>query len=530
MSSKKTPELNNGDSSDKHRKFSIIQKIITFSFLFIFLTIFITIICLDWLPHCTNKDYIFPNIISLFFSLIFGFTFYVFFRKVSISKKTFLVTIIIVFIILYLIQLFILYFSYFKTGWDAGTVNKLADMVAEEGAYTNAGSSAYLTIFENNVLIVTILAFIKTLPIIGGKYFSILAINALLVNISGVLACLTLKKLISRKAGILSIFITTPLLLFSPWIIIPYSDTFAIMIPILVFFIYISTNKWWKYSLIIFFSLIGYFIKPSAIIVLIAILIVELFRHRWHKPNINKNFWLRTLAISNGIIFAFLVKYISFSYINYQQNKDVIPITFIHYLAMGQNEENYGQFLTIDSQEFIYGPKFELKKFYDRFTSRSIFGQVDFFTRKLLVNFDDGTFAWGGEGEFYEEVPIRDNLISNTITSFYYNDKENNKIFIQIEQVLWIFTLFGCIFIVTKKRPLPEETVLELSLIGIFIFVMIFEARARYVFCFAPMFIVCAIIGYHNLSLHFRNFQSLALGNSLKKLLNSNKHSNKKHK
>lgn len=496
--SKKAPQKIKS-SSNENKRLSVTQKIIAFSFLVISLIIITTIICFDWLPHCTNKDFIFPNIVSLIISLAMGFIFYLLSKKISVNRKTFTITVIVSFIILYLAQLLILYFSYFKTGWDAGTVNKLADMVAEEGVYTTAGSSAYLTIFENNVLIVTILAFIKSLPIIGGKYFTILAINALLVNLAGIFICLTVKKLISRKAGLLSIFITTPLLLLSPWIIIPYSDTFAIMIPILVYYIYIATNKWWKYGLIVFFSLIGYFIKPSAIIVLIAIFIVELFKHRWHKPNINKDFWLRTLALANGIILAFLIKYASFSYINYQQNKDVIPITFVHYLAMGQNEENYGQFLTIDSQEFIYGPKFELEKFYNRLNNRSFIDQINFFTRKLLVNFDDGSFAWGGEGEFYEEVPQRDNPISNIITNFYYNDGANNRVFLQVEQMLWIFILFGCIFIY-KKKPSLQESVLQLSLIGIFVFVMIFEARARYVFCFAPMFVVCAMLGYHNLT------------------------------
>lgn len=515
MSSKKLkqakPSENVKSTSKTPKKYSIAQKIIAISFLFIFFIILFAVICLDWLPHCTNKNFIIPNIASLLISLVLGSAFYFLFKKISISKKAFLITVIAAFLFLYVAQLLILYFSYFKTGWDAGTVNDLADMVVEQGVYTTAGSSAYLTIFENNVLIVTILAFIKSLPIIGGKYFTILAINALLVNLSGVFTCLTIRKLLSRKAGILSIFISTPLILLSPWIMIPYSDTFAIIIPILTFFIYIATNKWWKYGLIIFFSLIGYFIKPSAIIVLIAIIIIELLKHRWHKPKVNKDFWLRTLAIANGVLLAFLIKYVSFSYINYQQNKDVIPITFIHYLAMGQNGENYGQFLTIDSQEFIYGPKFELQKFYDRFTNRSLLDQIDFFTRKLLVNYDDGTFAWSGEGEFYKEIPERNNPISNILTNFYYSKGDNNRIFIQIEQIIWIFVLFGCLFSFRKKSP-PEETVLKLSLIGIFIFVMIFEARARYLFCFAPMFIVCSILGYHNLAnlgtIHIKKIRS----------------------
>ncbi len=482
------------------KKFSITQKIISISFLIVSITIIITILCFNWVPHATNKNYLIPNIASLFISLTIGIIFYFIFKKLSINNKTFRIIAIIAFILLYLIQLFILYFSYFKTGWDAGTVNNLADQVAKEGVYTTAGSNGYLTTFENNTLIVSILALIKSLPIIGGKYFIILAINALLVNLAGIFTCLTVKKLISNKAGLLSIFVTAPLIILSPWIIIPYSDTFTITIPILVFYIYIATDKWWKYGLIFFFSIIGYYIKPSAIIVLIAILLIKLLKHHHQTPrNINKDFWLRLLAISNGIICALLIKYISYSHINYQQIKTATPVNFTHYLAMGQNEENYGQFLATDYQECYHSHESDLEKFFNRFTNRSLIGQASFFLRKLLVNFDDGSFAWGGEGEFYKEIPKRDNPISNTITNFYYNDGVNNQIFLQTEQMLWIFVLFGCIFIYKKKLSL-QESVLQLSLIGIFVFVMIFEARARYVFCFAPMFIVCAMLGYHNLT------------------------------
>lgn len=488
----------NKRKKSKKKIFSSSQKIISILFLLIFVVILFTILCFSWIPHCSNKDFFLPNIVSLLISLFTGFVFYFIFRNVQINKKTFRIVVIITFSILYLAQLFILYFSYFKTGWDAHLVDNLANQVVEQGAFTTAGNNPYLTISGNNILIVTILSLIKSLPIVGGKYFTILAINALLVNIAGVLTCLTIKKLISNKAGIMSIFITAPLLLLSPWIIIPYSDTFTIAIPILIFFIYISTKKWWKYGLILFFGLIGYFIKPTTIIILITILLIELLSHHWHKPKFNQAFWLRTLAITNGIFLAFLIKYISYSYINYHQVEGVTQTSIVHYLAMGQNDETCGQFSQLDYDEMHYGTNFEMQKFCNRITSRSFKGQTAFFAKKLLTNFDDGTFAWGGEGSFYYEVPKRDNPISDIITNFYYNNEKYNGWFNQLEQSLWLFVLLGCAFIV-KKRPSREESVLELALIGLFFFVMLFEARARYLFCFAPVFVVCAALGFYNL-------------------------------
>ena len=493
----------------KQKIFSSSQKIISILYLLIFVVILLVVLCFNWIPHCSNKNLLLPNIVSLLISLIVSCIFYYIFKNIHIDRKTFRTIVIVTFSILYLAQLFVLYFSYFKTGWDAYYVNTLADQVAEQGTFTTAGSDPYLTISSNNILIVAILAFIKSLPIIGSKYFTILAINALLVNIAGILTCLTIKNLISNKAGIMSIFITTPLLLLSPWIIVPYSDTFTIAIPILIFFIYISTKKWWKYGFILFFGIIGYSIKPTTIIMLIAILFIELLNRRWRKPKFNQTFWLRTLAITNGIFLAFLIKYVSYSHINYHQVEDVTQTSAIHYLAMGQNDATCGQFSQSDFDEMSYGTEFEIQKFCNRIVGRSFKDQATFFTKKLLTNFNDGTFAWEGEGSFYYEVPERNNLISDTITSFYRSDKKYNSWFIQLEQSLWLFVLLGCIFMV-KKSPSREESVLELSLIGLFFFVMLFEARARYLFCFAPIFITCAMLGFYNFKEQLINNPKLA--------------------
>lgn len=495
---KKKFTKNDKSIGNHSRHFSFIQRVITASFITISSIIIITIFCFEWVPHCNGKTFILPNIASLLISLIIGVIILFLFKKYSIKEKHFRIIVAISFLVLFLVQVLILYFTFFKTGWDARLVNELADQVVNQGTFTTAGSNPYLTRSSNNILIVSILALIKSLPFIGDNYLTILVINALLVNISGVLTCLTIKKLVSRKAGIVSIFIIAPLLLLSPWIIIPYSDTLTIAIPILLFFIYISTKKWWKYGLIVFFGLIGYFIKPTTTVMLIAILLIDFLSFRWHKPKINQTFWLRSLAIVNGVLLAFLIKYTSFSYINYHQVKDVTQTNIIHYLAMGQNDETCGQFSQLDYDEISYGTEFEMQKFCDRITNRPLEKQGIFFIKKLLINYDDGTFAWGNEGSFYYEVPERTNPVSKIITSFIYNDGEHNNWFSQLEQSIWLFVLFGCFFI-AKKHPSREESILELSLIGLFLFVMVFEARARYLFCFAPIFVVCATLGYQNL-------------------------------
>ena len=65
----------------------------------------------------------------------------------------------------------------------------------------------------------------------------------------------------------------------SPWFMVPYSDTYSIIFPITVLYNYtVKEKKWYNYLMIGLFSYAGYLIKPTAIIVLIAIAIVEIYK------------------------------------------------------------------------------------------------------------------------------------------------------------------------------------------------------------------------------------------------------------
>ena len=305
----------------------------------------------------------------------------------------------------------------------------------------------------------------------------------------------------SKKLAFLTMVISIPLLLLNPWFFIPYSDTFSVIIPILILYLYSNKNKKWaSYGTISFLGIIGYFIKPSSIIVLIAILIVEIIRHKWRVSDIhNKKIIKISCSITGGICLAFILNTCAANFIHFEQDPNIRPISsFIHYLAMGQNPESCGAYLEQDVIEASQGAKFELNKFTTRFFSRTCNEQIDFFTKKLLQNYNDGTFAWSKEGNFYMIVPERDNKLSNLITNIYYADGKYNQIFTNIEQMIWLLVLAGCVFLFGKRYKRNEILVLQLSLVGLFIFVMIFEARARYLYTYIPFFIICSVFGLQN--------------------------------
>ena len=126
------------------------------------------------------------------------------------------------------------------------------------------------------------------------------------------------------------------------------------------------------------------------------------------------------------------------------------------------------------------------------------FGYLKFLAKKTLVVFSDGSFAWGVEGNFYQTVPERFSRFSSILKAIYYNDGANHLLFITIEQVLWFVVLiFLTALGILTKKPDPNKLVLMLIITGIVSALMLFEARARYLYHFSPFFVLGASIGLH---------------------------------
>lgn len=128
-------------------------------------------------------------------------------------------------------------------------------------------------------------------------------------------------------------------------------------------------------------------------------------------------------------------------------------------------------------------------------------------SRKEIVNYGDGTFAWGMEGEFFDGIPSwANNRVSSLMHEILFPE---GKLFMTVtscQQLIWITILAMCMFAAkTKKKEAVEphqenvENVIFLSLIGLTLFELIFEARARYLFCYAPVFVLTAVLGVRNL-------------------------------
>lgn len=464
----------------------------------------IAIIGADFFNYYLEREFILPNLITTIIAValcccvIFVLSkLKITSKQESLTPKQFLVNLVFIFLTLYLLQLFILSRIYFYTNWDVKVVLGSADYFLENGSL---GVWEYTSMYPNNLLIIFILALIKMVPVLGQSHFFLLAINALIINLAGFFTVLTIKRLISYRGGILSLLLIIPLLVLSPWMIIPYTDSFAVLLPILILFIYSKKQKrWWDYLLIGLITGYGYYIKPTIIIITIAILIVELLNFTKKHLKTNWKSILKTFIIAlAGIVLGACSNPLASKALGFIQDENYHPFTFTHYLAMGQFDERLGMFNGWDVADSItHDDSYNIQKFWNRLASRTPAQQLKFWVKKLSLNYNDGTFGWGNEGNFYNEIPEHhEGKITNFLQNLFYNDGKYYPIYALIMHLLWIFTLVCCVLTIRHHKNYSKpELVGMLSLIGLTIFLMIFEPRTRYLFCYLPVFIVVAATG-----------------------------------
>ena len=428
-------------------------------------------------------------------------------RKEYVNYEPVVLAIGLASILLFIFQLIIVLNMFFYSGWDAGGVR---DSVFEILNKTYNIWYPYSR-FPSNINITALMVVVaKTSRLIGlNEYIGILTVNILLVNLAGFFTFLCAYKLTrSIKHAIFAWVMFTLLIGLSPWISIPYSDTYSILFPILAYYLYLSRNpkkkidsRWFFIGFLCFY---GATIKQTVVIVLIAIIIVELLRtiiQTEHRK------WVRlssiVVIISLSVFPVFLINSFSKGLLAVELNTEE-DFSIYHLAMMGLNEDTNGVF----SQDDIdFSASFKtveernannIEVIKQRLRDFGFFGYLKFLAKKTLVVFSDGSFAWGVEGNFYQTVPERFSRFSSILKAIYYNDGANHLLFITIEQVLWFVVLiFLTALGILTKKPDPNKLVLMLIITGIVSALMLFEARARYLYHFSPFFVLGASIGLH---------------------------------
>lgn len=472
----------------------------------------LSIYILSLLFFFNHEEYNGKNYISNynFYLFIFGFILFLILYFIIYTIKDILnyklINIYTISFLLLILQITIIYSYYFSTGWDVKTVIENSYNLFK---YNEISDIYYFSVYPNNIFIVKLYSnIINIIDFIGlykYSYFIILIILIFLSDITGIILFKVLEKLfISRVIHYFGFIYYMFLVFFSPWISIPYSDTLTLLVPILCLYIYLYVENYYiRWAFLSLLFIISINIKPQSAIIFIALIMYDIiFSHK----KISEFFRQLLLVVFMLVLSTFLIK-IYEKNITDNLNKEY-ETSYIHFLKMGLNSEYTGSW---NYDDVVFSQSIENRKERDeanleivkqRLLSHNLKTFINHVSRKILFIYNDGTFAWGKEGSFYYAIPDERTVLSKITREFYYENGKYYNYFNIFSQANWIFLLFlSCVGNFYNKviNNNNYKLILYMTLIGLFLFELLFEARARYIFTNVPVLIVCSMYGVQGL-------------------------------
>ena len=406
-------------------------------------------------------------------------------------------TAIIVAAVLFVYQIFLIYNIFFFTGGDPANIYKAAMQIADG---SRDFDTYYFSMFRNNLLLTSFYGLIfKIWP----SLTPILVLSAAENCLAAYLVFSCLKHHVSEEMAFDGFLIGVALFGLSPWIVGYYSDEVAFLIPILIYHIYLQLTEeksrknvilWIVMTLI---TIIGYNIKPTAAIPLLAIIIARFIKTPGMKQRLTAVLIAACLAVGMkgaGAMLDALYEAEGFELDDEQE------LGMVYFMMVGFNYDTDGFFSyddndlarTVDTKE--ERTELMLDTIADRISSNGPIGLIKHLIKKILLVFNDGSFAWGVEYGFYANILEETTPFSGLLRNIFYSDGDYFPYFLQFEQMVWLLVLMllpGAFMGDCNEKKLT----LMVSFLGLFVYQMLFEARSRYLFVMLPLIIMLAMIG-----------------------------------
>ncbi len=302
----------------------------------------------------------------------------------------------------------------------------------------------------------------------------------------------------------------------SPWIVTTYSDMTGLIFPLLFFRLFqLSGKKRFSgtlpsaliWALTGILGALGYAIKPQSVIFALAALFLMICRKIREQRT-----W--------GFVLLFGLFFLGGHFLLGTALSRVLPVELdksrnfsaVHYFMMGLNEETSGVYSNEDTE---YTASFEDPKerrkadaalAKERLCSLGLSGLGKHLGKKQLVNFSDGMFAWGIDGNFFagkevEGLPaVKATRLTPLFESWLFPSGEHYLLYSSLRQSLWLGVLFfGLIGGIWLFAASDSMLAAALSVMGLTVFELLFEAKARYLLIETPVFLILAFFGVSGL-------------------------------
>ena len=338
-------------------------------------------------------------------------------------------------------------------------------------------------------------------------------VTLLLTDLSAVFNILSVAVIDRRKVPT-ALYVHVGWLALFPMIIVPYTDAWVLPFVSAYIFCYCVMSYGhvhWSIKVVAAAGLglnvvLAYFMKPSAIVALIAIVLVELFQL------IRREYW-QDLTWRSGLVVLTLLlvcggagggAYVAGNHVldtqTYIKINTARAIPAVHFMSMGISGD--GGYNAKDALKMAQLPTkksradWSKKMYLKRLKQRGFWGYLAFLIKKQRNNSADGSFAWIKEGHFIlHGTKPSGTGFARGLREFVYLYGTRLGDFRYLAQAWWIVWLVMIFFGWSDQHKFTQ--VLRLTIIGAFIFLLLFEGgRSRYLIQYLPAFLILGTLSF----------------------------------
>lgn len=412
--------------------------------------------------------------------------------------------------------------------WDAYSIYHAAEGLALGS--TETIDPGYFRLNPNNLLLTLVLwKYFRAARALGFADLNVAAafFNAVVLFLGIALTYSAARMLGGPVLAGFTLFPSTVFVLFSPWIGVVYSDTAGLVFPIglLCLFLAARRTQGWGLRVLLWIligltSSAGYGIKPTILICVVAAGMVALFSGRGEPQKQRVGHILLAGMVISGSFGAgnHLIGHWEqhSGAVGYDMDNNTAAMPFTHFLQVGSqraagphgddyygsyNEADYLATVSIEDPQEKFQHGFDA--YFDRVDAMGPAGYLNFLNNKLLWITGDGSFFTWGEGRMTGSDYIATDPVSNGIQDFFGEGRIHFDVMITLWQGTWlaVLALVALPLVYRRKSMFTTETaILRISLLGLLVFLLLFEARARFLYLYVPYFILLAAVTVQSLA------------------------------
>lgn len=383
--------------------------------------------------------------------------------------------------------------------WDMGDVFNIAKNYTIGSEDIGAG---YLLQYPNNQMITVIyIVVFKIASIFKCSDFITIAtlFNSLIITATVILLYYCINKIYNKSKALLALIIclcTTPLYMHCA---IYYTDSLSMFFSTLILFLFLilkeNENKTTlKNILLIIMGIIlaiAWKVKITSIFIAIAIVVYQILT-KIDKKTL-KNYCITGIT---AVVVLLGFSTIMNTQLNKSSNTGIYKMPIEHWIMMGlvdngsYNEELLNYTLSYNSySEKREADRLKINEIMRNYTCNDF---IKHLTVKLKYAWTDGTYYAPAK---LSRNPVNKNIIHECIL----NDGKYSNVYKYFPQVmhltLLILIIFSCIKLIKEKDYTSYKYILSISMVGIIVFLLIWENRSRYILTMFPIYLALAIDG-----------------------------------